>query len=1192
MIEISAELESLRQKLLDLTLRNKLIHHFPSKKRTIEVIDESPRELYDILVLQEKSMRFKPTKINDEIEEEQEDNGDEKPHMWIEPDHKDEEHKHFFDLYINTPYDYEKLMDRLFYTYNQSHSFFEEQGYSVLYLAIGFLEWKETSNAQKVIKSPLILIPVELSRIGKRRDFSLTWTGDDIVTSLTLQGKLSEGGVELPDFNMPDDKSGIDQYFHDVRKSVQNQTDWIISDKIVLDFFNFRKYLMYKDLDPATWPSDRVPATHPLIQSIFNPQPTGPSDYIINDDEVDTKIKSSSSLVVLDADSSQLAAIEAIKGKKNLVVQGPPGTGKSQTIANLIAELIGLGKSVLFVSEKMAALEVVKKRLDNVGLGIFCLELHSNKAKKTEVLKELQKTLTLRGSNTFSNDHEIDELDDIKKQLNTYVTVLHAPFGRRNLSPYALFSLKAKVELYFQKLNRKMKIIPISNPETISQEQWSHAVSNLEKTIGLVGMLPAFKDNPWKLCSPNIILPPDKEVIRSDICESIEKYNILLKNLNIISELTGIPQAATKTDIIKIKEAIDILDNHPPVTRAMLSNDNWNNTQLVKGLIQDISVYQSEREEFLKSFNYTIIDKDYKEHIKNYDSLIERLKVELASSYPQSQIPQKMCEMHKHLRLCVQKNILKKKVIDFDQYGKSFFDNYWLGIRSDPEQLECILKIIGLCQNWKRSNILPENAFYILESGFNPDFIISGNIADKLNLASNAVKLLEKHQILHKKVSSTFKPDIIDLDVEKLKSQFEYQSSLFLRSLRPGYRSLKKQLSDYYSISPPSDDTRLLDDVSQVMNYNQTKKLMTTHKAHLRQLFGRYWNDNTTDPKLLRDYIKLIKLFNDDLEGVNSTYLHIFDSGLHQDVLKNPSLHYQMNDIEKVISSLNDYHNTDTILKETGLNFVEEANYDGIYSDIEYYIDTIQKEVGPFYINNDCSDVDTVIAQLKKIDALQERSKEIINNHNGRDLFGEHWKGIDSEPSHLQKLFDWITTFRKYWHSGIFTELTIGKVDSKTIEKELPQLYQNIEKYDDIFNDSIVHLSNVLKFSIPEVFGEEYGLVEYKTIIRQLEIWYESIDILDKWSHYLDYRNKLSHSVALPLIEHIENESILSQDALYTLEGNYADGVLKQVFRQYPVMTEFIGELHNQKIDNFRLLDERFIENNRKRLYSRMSSAI
>ncbi len=95
----------------------------------------------------------------------------------------------------------------------------------------------------------------------------------------------------------------------------------------------------------------------------------------------------------MDADSSQIAVVEDVKAGKDLVVEGPPGTGKSQTIANTIAELLAQGKSVLFVSEKMAALQVVKSRLDNAGLGELCLEVHSHQTRKKAVLEELEKAL-------------------------------------------------------------------------------------------------------------------------------------------------------------------------------------------------------------------------------------------------------------------------------------------------------------------------------------------------------------------------------------------------------------------------------------------------------------------------------------------------------------------------------------------------------------------------------------------------------------------------------------------------------------------------------------------------------------------------------------------------------------------------------------------------------------------------------
>ncbi len=218
------------------------------------------------------------------------------------------------------------------------------------------------------------------------RKFTLQWTGDDIFTSLTLQAKLAEQGVELPEFEMPDEKSGIDIYFQSVVNAISEKKDWNVLSEISLDFFNFKKFVMYKDLDPAAWPENLSPANHPLIEQIFNPTSDPRNQQSFSENDVDLRLSAKDTYHIMDADSSQIAVIEDVKAGKNLVVEGPPGTGKSQTITNIIAELLVQGKSVLFVSEKMAALQVVKSRIDNAGLGDLCLEIHSHKAKKKEVI--------------------------------------------------------------------------------------------------------------------------------------------------------------------------------------------------------------------------------------------------------------------------------------------------------------------------------------------------------------------------------------------------------------------------------------------------------------------------------------------------------------------------------------------------------------------------------------------------------------------------------------------------------------------------------------------------------------------------------------------------------------------------------------------------------------------------------------
>src|SRR5262249_5200124 len=156
-----------------------------------------------------------------------------------------------------------------------------------------------------------------------------------------------------------------------------DQSGWTVDrGAIVLGFFSFGKFLMYRDLDEETWPEVCKPGGHAVLRALLDHGFTEPASRFSDDETIDPHVALEESFQVLDADSSQTLAILEVNQGRNLVIQGPPGTGKSQTIANLISEAIGHEKTVLFVAEKMAALEVVKQRLDRVGLGDACLELH------------------------------------------------------------------------------------------------------------------------------------------------------------------------------------------------------------------------------------------------------------------------------------------------------------------------------------------------------------------------------------------------------------------------------------------------------------------------------------------------------------------------------------------------------------------------------------------------------------------------------------------------------------------------------------------------------------------------------------------------------------------------------------------------------------------------------------------------
>lgn len=228
MVDVVKELEALRQNLLDLSLRNNLLNYRPSQKRTISIAGRKPKEIYELFVFLEKSLRFRAkasSRKGKKTESEEEDEASEKESKLLKPigENLASEDKFLssrFEPFLETPDDSETLDKKLFYVFNQANSIFEEQGYPVLYLALGFLQWNENRSAVKNPKAPLLLIPVELKRIGKGRIFSIQWTGDEIFASITLQAKMKEFGIALPEFEMPEEAAGIEEYFRAVSGAI------------------------------------------------------------------------------------------------------------------------------------------------------------------------------------------------------------------------------------------------------------------------------------------------------------------------------------------------------------------------------------------------------------------------------------------------------------------------------------------------------------------------------------------------------------------------------------------------------------------------------------------------------------------------------------------------------------------------------------------------------------------------------------------------------------------------------------------------------------------------------------------------------------------------------------------------------------------------------------------------------------
>ena len=323
--------------------------------------------------------------------------------------------------------------------YRSAKTSLEENGANTLYLALGLLRWYETERSTKARYAPIVLLPVEMVRKSAKVGYVIRLRDDEPQINVTMLEKLKQdhriivSGLDP----LPMDEHGIDlrRVFTIMRKAIMNQPKWDVLESAYLGIFSFSQFVMWNDIRNR---SDEL-AKNKIVRSLMDGKLSWePYDMTIGDSVPEDGV-----FLPMAADASQLFAIEAANMGKSFVLHGPPGTGKSQTITTLIANALAQGKTVLFVAEKMAALEVVQRRLSKIGLGPFCLELHSNKSKKRDVLEQLrQATEVTKNTSAEAYAAKAEEIAKVRAELNQYADSLHA---QRN-SGMTLFELVNRYE--------------------------------------------------------------------------------------------------------------------------------------------------------------------------------------------------------------------------------------------------------------------------------------------------------------------------------------------------------------------------------------------------------------------------------------------------------------------------------------------------------------------------------------------------------------------------------------------------------------------------------------------------------------------------------------------------------------------------------------------------------------------------
>jgi very-short-patch-repair endonuclease len=296
-----------------------------------------------------------------------------------------------------------------------------ERGVNTLYLAIGCLEWSDSMMGKS--ESPLIMIPCELEYKGASKPLGLIMADEDVIMNPAIRYYLKEREeINLPEIPEDFDFDKIDSFLQSIEKLVK-VNDWKVSKRAWLGIFSFESLAIYQDLKAL----DAQARNNPMVQAIAHLSGEAIENMNLDDEMEDMQNPDKILIPVVQADSSQLKAVFIAAKGANLVIHGPPGTGKSQTITGIIANALSQKKKVLFVSSKMAALNVVHSRLQDIGLGQYCLEAHGVKSGKKKVIDELKRSLELNDEIKIAKNFKQDltKMIESRRSLDDYVKALH-----------------------------------------------------------------------------------------------------------------------------------------------------------------------------------------------------------------------------------------------------------------------------------------------------------------------------------------------------------------------------------------------------------------------------------------------------------------------------------------------------------------------------------------------------------------------------------------------------------------------------------------------------------------------------------------------------------------------------------------------------------------------------------------------
>jgi len=852
MTDIRETIEAWRRNLLDLTKRNTLVNCRIGSRGAVSIAHPDAEEIWQRISIGDGSMTFAHKDELVPAEEELDetvaavidaipDRGELFP---VRPARKKHRNPPLDDC-LDSPYladdqliaemsdrELELRLRRLSLRAKESLS---EQGVHSLFLGFGLLKWYESNDSEVELFSPLMLVPVNVQQKTTDSPWTVSEYEDDAIPNYCLGELLkSQFGIELPELPPLADleAAGARTDFLDrVRDAIQDSPRWEVIDAVVLNNFTFQKIAMWRDLGD-NW--EQI-ANHNVCQAVAGDESSAVSDSVDlpSPEEFDEKVPPMRLHTILDSDSSQLEAILAVKEGMSIVLDGPPGTGKSQTIANLIAEFLAAGKSVLFVSEKSAALEVVKRRLDNRKLGDFCLECHSHKANKKAVVTEIARCLHLPREVYPDQRQALEELYVARNRLNWYVRALHRRREPLGMTAYQAHGCLARVD------RGPSSRCAIEDPAKFTGQQLRDIHDLLRKLADCKAVIDGYAQHPWKGCrlqGQSLSIEDDVRHHFSALAASFRRIADELQPLVDHGLIASIP---SPTDLASAMKELDELRAVPPIPADWLNRDP-----------RAVAV------NVIKLANSAADEADFRQRLSQYVDDIEQ-------RFPADAVPLLLYPgddwsrlVRPHAERTIRTQIeyfsrllsgvleLKQSVLQLDDAVKNVMACLSVPLSTEPT-IQLLARLVELGNLISTSGALRRSWF---EAARRAEI---RSIASKCLADVNEVEPIRR-ELIERMSHRAFEPESKALADRSLPYERIWKRWF------GGFRAFKRELQDIYIDDMPTTTKALLADMSRLRRFHRRMEVVHRHEREIPDDLAQD-SDNKTDWQRILDGLDAVE---------------------------------------------------------------------------------------------------------------------------------------------------------------------------------------------------------------------------------------------------------------------------------------------------------------------------------------------